>query len=137
MPWSVCCLLLCPSWRLMWWYTPDKWIDELLSAQFPRRWCGEGGTLLGVPAGEEHQLCELNYHDQKIPRTPTHDIGEHWTAVSTLLDFISNGYRNFHHWRSNQRLQTAVPKFYNWAISSYRTQVTPNQLVRYEQVAQL
>ena len=40
--------------------------------------------------------CELNYHDQKIRRTPTHDIREHWTAVSTLLDLISSVYRNLH-----------------------------------------
>ena len=73
--------------------------------------------------------CELNYHDQKIRRTPTHDIWEHWTAVSTLLGFISSVYRNLHHWRSNQRPQIAVPKLYNWATSSYHTQVIPNQLV--------
>ena len=44
---------------------------------------------------------ELNYNDQKIRRTPTHDIREHWTAVSTLLGFIDSVYRNLHHWRSN------------------------------------
>ena len=65
--------------------------------------------------------CELNYHDQKIHRKPTHNIREHWTAVSTWLGLISSVYRNLHPWRSNQ--------LYNWATSSYRTQVTPNQLV--------
>ena len=74
-------------------------------------------------------LKELNYHDQKIRRTPTHDTREHWTAVLTLLGLISSVYRNLHHWRSNQRPQIVVPKLYNWATSSYRTQVTPNQLV--------
>ena len=72
---------------------------------------------------------ELNYHDQKIHRTTTHDIREHWTAVSTLLGLISSVYLNLHHWISNQRPQIAVPKLYNWGISSYRTQVTPNQIV--------
>ena len=74
-------------------------------------------------------IVNLNYHDQKIRRTPTHDIREHWTAVSTLLGLISNVYRNLYHWRSNQWPQTAVPKLYNWATSSYHTQVMPNQLV--------
>ena len=71
----------------------------------------------------------MNYHDQKIRQTPRHGIQEHWTAVSTLLGIISSVYRNLHHWRSNQQLQIAVPKFYNWATGSYHTQVTPNQLV--------
>ena len=47
----------------------------------------------------------MNYHDQKICRTPTYDIQEHWTAVSTLLGLISSVYCNLHHWRSNQRPQ--------------------------------
>ena len=80
---------------------------------------------------KRNQFCELNYHDQKIRRTPTHDIREHWTAVSTLLGLISSVYRNLDHWRSNQRPQIAVPKLYNWATSSYRTQVTPNQITVY------
>ena len=63
----------------------------------------------------------LNYHDQKICRTPMHDIRKHWTAVSTLLGLISSVYRNLHHWRSNQWPQIEVPKPYNWATSSYRT----------------
>ena len=42
--------------------------------------------------------CELNYHDQKTCRTPTHDILEHWTAVSTLLGLISSVYHNLHHY---------------------------------------
>ena len=42
--------------------------------------------------------CELNNHDQKIRRTPMHDIREHWTTVSTLLGLISSVYRNLHHW---------------------------------------
>ena len=45
----------------------------------------------------------MNY--QKIHRTSTHKIREHWTAVSTLLSLISSVYRNLHHWRSNQRPQ--------------------------------
>ena len=57
--------------------------------------------------------CELNNHDQKIRRTPTHDIREHWTAVSTLLGLISSVYRNLHHWRSNQQSQITIPKHYN------------------------
>ena len=40
---------------------------------------------------------ELNYHDQKIRRTPTPDIQKHWTAVSTLLGLISSVYRDLHH----------------------------------------
>ena len=71
----------------------------------------------------------MHYHDQKIHQTSTHDIQEHWTAVSTLLGLISSVYRNLHHWRSNQQPQIAVPKLYNWATSSYRTQVMPNKLV--------
>ena len=70
---------------------------------------------------------ELNYHDQKILRTPTHDLREHWTTVSTLLGVITNVYRNFHHCRSHQRPQIAVSKLYNWPTSLYCTQVTPNQ----------
>ena len=31
LPWPVTCLFPCWSWHLMWWYTPDKWTDELLS----------------------------------------------------------------------------------------------------------
>ena len=73
--------------------------------------------------------CKLKYHYQKIRRTPTHEIREHWASVSTLLGLISSVYRNLHHWRSNQRPQIAVPKLYDWATSSYRTQVTSNQLV--------
>ena len=71
----------------------------------------------------------MNYHDQKIYRTPTHDIRKHWTAVLTLLGLISSVYCNLHHRRSNQQLQIAMSKCYNWATSSYCTQVTPNQLV--------
>ena len=41
----------CRSWHLMWLYAPGEWTGELLSAQFHQWWCGEGGTLLGVPAG--------------------------------------------------------------------------------------
>ena len=45
--------------------------------------------------------CELNYHDQKVRRTPTHDIRKYWTAVSTLLSLISSVYGDLHHQRSN------------------------------------
>ena len=72
---------------------------------------------------------ELNYHDQKIRRTLTHDIRKHWTAVSTSLGLISGVYRDLHNWESSQRPQIAEPKLYNCAISSYRTQVMPNWLV--------
>ena len=58
-----------------------------------------------------------------------YDIREHWTAVSTLLGLISSVYCNLHYWLSNQQPQIAVLKLYNWATSSYCTQVTPNQLV--------
>ena len=34
--------------------------------------------------------CELNCHDQKIRRTLACDIWKPWTAVSTLLGFISS-----------------------------------------------
>ena len=44
----------------------------------------------------------IELHDQKICRTPTHNIREHWTADSTLLGLISSLYRNLHQWRSNQ-----------------------------------
>ena len=73
--------------------------------------------------------CELNYHDQKIRRTIMHDIQKHWTTVLTLLGLISSVYCNLHHWRLNQRLQTAKPKLYNRAISPHCTQVMPIQLV--------
>ena len=71
----------------------------------------------------------MNYYDQKIWRTLTHDIRKHCTAVSTLLGLISSVYRDLHHWRSNHRPQIAEPKLYNWTNNPYRTQVTPNQLV--------
>ena len=58
-------------------------------------------------------IVNLNYHDQKIRRTPAHGIREHWTGDSTLLGLYSSVYRNLHHWRSNQRPQTAVPKLNN------------------------
>ena len=66
---------------------------------------------------------------RKICRTPTHNIREYWTADSTLLGLISSVYCNLHHWRSNQRPQITVLKLYNWASSSYRTQVSLNKLV--------
>ena len=37
---------------------------------------------------EEELYCELNFHDQKIRRTLTHDIRKHWAAVSTLLGMV-------------------------------------------------
>ena len=51
----------------------------------------------------EELYCELNYHDQKIRRTPTHDRQKLWTAVSTLLGLISCVYRDLPHCGSNQR----------------------------------
>ena len=47
----------------------------------------------------------------------------------TLLGHTRSVYRNLRNWRSIKRPQIAVPKLYNWAISSYRTQVTPNPQV--------
>ena len=58
--------------------------------------------------------CELNYNDQKIRRTSTHDIRIHWTVVLILLGLISSVYCYLNHWRSNQRPQIAEPKLYNW-----------------------
>ena len=71
----------------------------------------------------------MNYHDQKIRRTLTHDIRKQWTAVSILLSLISSVYRDLPHWRPNQRPQITEPKLYSWDINPYRTQVMPNQLV--------
>ena len=56
----------------------------------------------------------MNYYNQKIRRTLTHDIQKHWTAVSTLLGLISSVYRNLHYRRSNQRPQIVEPKLHNW-----------------------
>ena len=64
--------------------------------------------------------CELNYHDQKIWWTLTHDIQKHLTAVSTLLGLISSVYRDLHYWRLNQQPQIAELKLYNLAINLYR-----------------
>ena len=75
---------------------------------------------VNIQKNEHNRLCELNYHDQKIRRTPTHDTREHWTAVSTLLGLISSVYRNLHHWRSNKRLQIAVPN-QHWFIPGFDT----------------
>ena len=33
--------------------------------------------------------CGLNYHEQKIRRTLTHNIRKRWTAVSTLLGLLN------------------------------------------------
>ena len=41
--------------------------------------------------------CELNYHDEKIRRTLTHDIQKHWTSVSTLLGLISRVCHTYTH----------------------------------------
>ena len=48
----------------------------------------------------------MNYHDQKLLQTLTHDIRKHWTAVSTLFGLISSVYRDLPHWRSNQQPQS-------------------------------
>ena len=68
----------------------------------------------------------LNYHVQKIRRTPTHDIRKQWAAISTVLGLIC---RDLPSWSSNQRSQNAEPKLYHWANSPHHTQVMPNQLV--------
>ena len=44
--------------------------------------------------------CELNYRDQKIRRTLTHDVRKHWTDVSILIGLISSVLRDLHNWRS-------------------------------------
>ena len=46
-----------------------------------------------------------NYYNLKGKDIDIHvrDIRKHRTAVSTLLGLISSVYRDFHHWRSNQR----------------------------------
>ena len=41
-------------------------------------------------------------------------------------EHLRTTYCDLHLWVSNQRPQIAEPKLYNWAISLYRTQVTPN-----------
>ena len=41
-----------------------------------------------------HFYCKLNYHDQEIRRTLTHDIRKHWTAVSTLSGLIISVYHD-------------------------------------------
>ena len=64
----------------------------------------------------EELYCELNYHDQKIRRTPTHDIRKHWAAVSILLALINSVYGDIHHWRSNHKPEIAELKLYNWAV---------------------
>ena len=73
------------------------------------------------------EYCELNCHDQKIRQTPTHDVREYWTAVSTLLGLINSVYGNLNHWRSNQRPQIAITMTIWIGITC----------VRYELVAQL
>ena len=80
----------------------------------------------GIVANMQDCKNVLNYHDQKIQQTLTHNTWKHKTAVSTLLGLIRSVYCDLHHWRSNQRPQIAVPKLYNWATSSYCTEVTPN-----------
>ena len=70
--------------------------------------------------------CELNYHNQKIWRTPTHNIRKHWTAVSTLLGLISSVYRDLPHRRSNHH--NAEQKLYHWATNPHCTQVMQYQL---------
>ena len=51
--------------------------------------------------------CEL-----KIRQTLACDIRKHWTAVLTLLGFISSLYWDIPHRRSNRRPQNAEPKLY-------------------------
>ena len=67
-------------------------------------------------------------YDKKICQTPTHNIQEHWIAVSTLLGLISSLYHNLH-LRSNQRPQIAVPKLYKWATSSYHNILCQNKFI--------
>ena len=40
-------------------------------------------------------------------KSGTHRHLKHWTAVSTLLSFISIAHRHFHHWGSKQQPQYA------------------------------
>ena len=72
-------------------------------------------TCVTMRVGLLCKCCELNFYDQKIQRTLTHDTRKHWTAVSTLLGLISCVYHDLHHWRLNQKPQIAEPKLYNWA----------------------
>ena len=64
-----------------------------------------------------------------MTRKPGEHLRKHWTAVSTLLGFLSSVYCDLHLGKSNQRPQIAQPKLYNCANSSYRIRVTSNQLV--------
>ena len=71
----------------------------------------------------------LLWIDQKIQWTLARDIRKHWTAVSTLLGFISSVYPDLLHWGSNQRPHNAEQKLYYWITNPHRTQVMLYQLV--------
>ena len=66
---------------------------------------------------------------QKIQWLFACNTRKHWTDFSTLFDLISSVYRDFSHWRLDQRLQNAEPKLCHWATDPHCTQVMPNQLV--------
>ena len=116
---------------MVWRLSISPLVSSSLSVFFMALYLPSAPTTINFQRDEKlsHAHCELNYHDQKIRRTPMHDIGKHWIIVSILLGLISSVYLDLRHWRSNQWPQTAGPKLYNWANSPYRTQVTPNQLV--------
>ena len=77
-------------------------IDKQQNYEIKVGWISEVRMTVG------NRYSELNYQDQKILRTSTHDIWEHWTAIQTVLVLISSVYRNLHHWRSNQRPQITL-----------------------------
>ena len=95
----------------IWWYSLQSWIIDCLKIW---KLSGEVRKFIEntidnyrveLIAGVnflfyvDELYCELNYHDQKIWRTLTCDIGKHWTGVSTLLGLISSVYRDLHLWR--------------------------------------
>ena len=62
---------------------------------------------------------ELNYHEQKIRLTPTHDIRKHWTAVFDLI----RSHQQCIPWSPPLEIEPAITeaKLYNWATNSHRT----------------
>ncbi len=62
-------------------------------------------------------VCELNYHDQKIWQTLTHNIRKHWTAVLTLLGLISSVYYDITDQNTSQYAPGIPP--YRICIFSY------------------
>ena len=87
LPWPVYCLLPSQSWRLIRWYTQVMWTDELLSAQFHRWWCGEGGILLGAQAGEGPQSSSSWPRVQRArPSLQRRKLGAAWLFRATISE---------------------------------------------------